>query len=242
MPRSPQEHPVGYTDTPYLPGGTWRVHDATRPAPTVVTPGECGAPPSDAIVLFDGKDLSAWTSGGKPAGWAVEGGAMVVNGSGGIETVRKFGDMQLHLEWASPAKVESESQGRGNSGLFLMGRYEVQILDSFENRTYSDGQAAALYGQHPPLVNASRGPGEWQSYDVVFHPPHFEGEKLAQPARVTLFHNGVLVQDDQNFIGSTRHREVAQYEAHEPTGPIALQDHGNPVRFRNVWVRELKPE
>jgi hypothetical protein len=226
---------VGYTDTPFLPGGKWRVHDASRPAPPVVTPGADGAPPSDAIVLFDGTSLDAWSGGP----WDVRDGAMVVNGAGGIETKRTFGDVQLHLEWAAPADVAGESQGRGNSGVFLMGRYEVQILDSFENRTYSDGQAAALYGQHPPLVNACRPPGEWQSYDIVFRAPRFEGEKLVSPARATVLHNGVLVQDAVEFIGATTHRAIAQYSPHAPEGPIGLQDHGNPVRFRNIWARAI---
>ena len=163
---------------------------------------------------------------------------MEVNGSGSMQTKQEFGDCQLHLEWASPGKAESNSQGRGNSGVFLMGRYEVQILDSFENESYADGQAAALYGQFPPLVNASRGPGEWQSYDIVFEAPRFDGEELASPARVTVFHNGIVVHHGQAMIGATTHRAVAQYSPHGP-GPIQLQDHGNPVRFRNVWVRPL---
>jgi hypothetical protein len=239
----PQEkHPVGYTDTPMLPDGKWHVHDSGRPAPAVVTPGIGAAPPSDAVVLFDGKDLSKWKVQGtdKPAGWQIADGAAEVNGTGSIETRDAFGDLQLHLEWAAPAKVESESQGRGNSGVFLMGRYEVQILDSFENRTYSDGQAAALYGQRPPDVNASKKPGEWQSYDILFRAPRFEGEKLASPGVVTVLQNGVCVHHAVPFLGATRHREVAQYAAHPPTGPIAIQDHGNPVRFRNIWVRPLQ--
>lgn len=238
-----QDQPVGYDDTPMLPGGEWRVHDSKRPAPGVVTPGdEPGAPPSDAVVLFDGADLSAWTSGGGEARWAVEDGAMVVNGTGQIETRERYGDVQLHVEWASPTEVSSGSQGRGNSGVFLMGRYEIQVLDSFENRTYADGQAAAMYGQRPPLVNASRPPGEWQSYDIVFIAPRFEGEELVSPARLTLFHNGVLVHHDEAFLGATTHRAVAKYSPHASEGPIALQDHGNPVRFRNVWARRLGGE
>ena len=234
-----EEPSVGYSDTPFLPDGKWRVHDAARPAPPVVKPGEGGAPPSDALVLFDGKDLAAWKSGDKPAGWRVADGAMEVNGQGDIETREHFGDMQLHLEWASPAKVESSSQGRGNSGVFLMGRYEVQVLDSFENRTYADGQAAAMYGQKPPLVNASRKPGDWQSYDIFFRAPRFDGQKLVSPALVTVVHNGVLVHHGEAFLGATAHRSVAAYAPHDPTGPIRLQDHGNPVRYRNVWVRKL---
>ena len=238
------DEPVGYTDTPQLPGQSWRVHDRDRPVPPVVEPGAGAnlgaAPPADAVVLFGGDGTGAWHAGGEPIGWAVEGGALVVvGGSGSIETVEHFGDLQLHLEWAAPREVAGESQQRGNSGVFLMGRYEVQILDSYRNRTYADGQAAALYGQYPPDVNASRPPGEWQSYDLVFRAPRFEGDTLVAPARITLHHNGVLVHDAREFIGATRHRDVATYESHGPTGPIALQDHGNPVRFRNIWVREL---
>lgn len=237
-----QEHaspPFGYSDTPQLPGQRWRVHDSERPQPMSVVAGQGSAAPSDARVLFDGKDLAAWKNGDAAAGWKVEHGYAEVNGTGNIETREHFGDCQLHLEWASPAKVESSSQGRGNSGVFLLGRYEIQILDSFENPTYADGGAGALYGQFPPLVNASRGPGEWQSYDIFFRAPRFEGDKLAAPALVTVVHNGVVVQHAQELLGATRHREVATYSAHAPTGSIALQDHGNPVRFRNIWVRQL---
>lgn len=241
QPAAPQhgQAPVGYTDTPVIPGQKWRVHDSERPEPAVVKPGEGSAPPSDALVLFSGADLSQWRSGDGPARWTVKDGYAEVNGTGNIETVEQFGDCQLHLEWASPAKVESESQGRGNSGVFLMGRYELQVLDSFENRTYADGSAAAMYGQFPPLVNSSRKPGEWQSYDIVFRAPRFEGDKLTQPALVTVLHNGVVVHHAQAFLGATRHREVASYAPHPGTGPIALQDHGNPVRYRNIWVRRL---
>ncbi len=240
-----QDHqePVGYTDTPYLPegpSGKWRVHDIDRPLPAVVTPGATvGAPPSDAIVLFDGTDLSHWAADQGPAGWRVSGGAMEVNGTGSIHTKESFGDCQLHVEWCAPAEVKGNSQGRGNSGVFLMSRYEVQVLDSFDNRTYADGQAGALYGQNPPLVNACRKPGEWQTYDIVFRAPRFETGKLVKPGRVTLFHNGVLAQDAQELLGVTRHREVATYEPHAAAEPLTLQDHGNPVRYRNIWIRRL---
>lgn len=237
--RPQDSHPIGYKDTPLLPDGKWHVHDPDRPTPAVVTPGTGGAPPSDALVLFDGKSLAAWKSGDKDAAWKLVDGAMEVNGTGTIETRESFGDIQLHLEWRAPEKPESESQGRGNSGVFLMGMYEIQVLDSFENRTYADGQAAALYGQRPPLVNACRKPGEWQSYDIFFKAPRFDGQKLASPAVVTVVQNGVLVQNAEAFLGATRHREVATYSAHAPTGPLALQDHGNPVRYRNIWVRRL---
>ena len=234
-----QDEPVGYDDTPLLPGSKWRVHDKARPVPPIVRPGDGAAAPSDAIVLFDGKDLSQWTDGSKEARWKVENGYMEVNGTGQIQTREQFGDCQLHLEFATPEKVEGSSQGRGNSGLFFFGRYEVQILDSYQNRTYADGQAAALYGQTPPLVNASRGPSQWQSYDITFRAPRFDGGKLLSPARVTVLHNGVLAQDNTEFLGATAHRAVAQYSPHEAAGPIALQDHGNPMRFRNIWIRKL---
>lgn len=237
----------GYTDTPKLPGSGFRVHDAARKPPPVVDPGPAPqqpAPvPADAIVLFDGKDLSAWTGNRGKAEWLVEGGAMQVNGTGDIQTKAEFGDFQLHVEWQSPAQVRGESQGRGNSGVFLSGRYEVQVLDSYDNPTYADGQAAAMYGQFPPLVNACRKPGEWQSYDIVFVAPRFDDQgKLLSPARVTVFHNGILVHHDRAYLGQTAHRSLPAYKAHGPKGPIRLQDHGDPVRFRNVWLRELPAE
>ena len=239
--------PVGYDDTPFLPNSKWRVHDSNRPHPPLVTPGPAGPAvpaPSDAVVLFDGKDLSKWRvyEKGTPARWKIEGDAMVVvAGTGTIESTEKFGDVPLHVEVATPAKVEGHSQERGNSGVFLMSRYEIQILDSFENVTYADGQAGAIYGQFPPLVNASRKPGEWQTYDIVFTAPRFKGSELASPARVTVLHNGVLVQDNQTLIGATKHRVVGTYEAHSDAEPILLQDHGNPTRFRSIWARRLTP-
>jgi len=226
----------------------WPIHDLERPQPTIVTSGTFSTPdtpgkaPSDAIVLFDGTDLSAWKTSkdGGAAAWKVENGYMeVVKGSGSIETKRAFGDIQLHMEFSTPTPPEGESQGRGNSGVFLMGRYEVQVLDSYDNATYSDGQAAAMYGQRPPDVNASRGPGQWQAYDIVFRAPRFEGDELASPGVVTVFHNGVVVHHAEEFLGATAHRRVGKYAPHEPEGPISLQDHGNPIRFRNVWVRRL---
>jgi 3-keto-disaccharide hydrolase len=225
---------VGYDDTPMLPDSQWRVHDSKRVPPPVVTPGVNGAAPSDATQLFGGGDLSAWSGGP----WKLEGDFMEVNGSGQISTKQSFGDCQLHVEWASPSEVVSESQGRGNSGIFLMGRYEVQVLDSYDNVTYADGQAGSLYGQTPPLFNACRKPGEWQSYDIVFEAPEFEGDKLVEPAYVTLIHNGVLVHHRKAYIGGTTHKAVAKYSPHGPA-PIRLQDHGNPVRYRNIWIRPL---
>ena len=235
----------GYTDTPKLPDSQWRVHDSARPHPPIVTPGSApsadrpGKPPSDAIVLFNGTDLSQWTGRDGKAQWKIEGGAMVVNGTGEIRTRREFGSCQLHLEWATPAVVKGDSQGRGNSGVFLMKRYEVQILDSHDNVTYADGQAASLYGQTPPLVNASRPAGAWQTYDIVFMAPVFDGDKVVSPARVTVFHNGVLAHHDKTLIGSTTHKRVGAYAPHPDAAPLALQDHGNPTRFRNIWIRPL---
>lgn len=229
----------GYRDTPHLPGGQWRVHDADRPRPEAVHTLPPGAPPSDAIVLFDGSGLSAWTTDGEAAAWKVHDGELIAGG-GNLSTRGAFGDCQLHLEWASPGQPKGESQGRGNSGVFLMGLYEVQVLDSWDNATYADGQAAALYGQFPPLVNASRSPGEWQSYDIVFRAPRFEGERLLEPARVTVLHNGVVVHHARELLGATRHREVASYAPHAAALPLALQDHGDPVRFRNIWIRTLE--
>lgn len=234
------ERKLGFDDTPFLPGGEWRVHDGTRPLAPIVTPGVGTAPPSDAIVLFDGTHLDAWRSvkEGKEK-WKLVDGAMEVNDTASMETIQHFGDMQLHLEWASPSEVTSQDQGRGNSGVFLMGKYEVQILDCYDNVTYADGQTAALYGQHPPLANACRPPGEWQTYDILFTAPVFEGEELVSPAKVTVLHNGVLVQHGTEFIGEATYRQVAVYSPHAPEGPIELQYHWCPVRFRNIWVRPL---
>lgn len=238
---------TGYTDTPFLPGGKWRVHDDTRPRPKVVTSGEkVGDAPSDALVLFDGSDLSQWKKeDGSAAEWVVVSGYLEVppknSGKGGyLFTKKEFGDMQLHIEWQAPAEVVSNSQGRGNSGIFLMGQYEVQILDSYENKAYADGQASALYGWKPPLVNASRKPGEWQTYDIIFEAPEFdEAGKVEKKAYVTVFHNGVLTQHRQVYLGSTGHKSVAEYKKHPAKMSFKLQDHGNPVRYRNIWVREL---
>ncbi len=230
---------VTYDDTPLLPGGEYRVH-GERPWPAPVIPGEKpGAPPSDAVVLFDGSDLSLWEGRDGPAEWEVRDGFMRVNGTGTIGTREHFGDCQLHLEFALPANPTGSSQGRGNSGVFLMGVYEVQILDSFENPTYPDGQCAAMYGQYPPDFNASRPPGEWQSYDILFRAPRFEDSELVEPARVTVIHNGVFVHLDRAFLGATTHRALPSYRPHGFEGPIRLQDHSNPVRFRNIWARRL---
>ena len=223
------------------PPGKWKVHDMDRPQPQVITPGTAGSPPSDAVVLFDGKDASEWVGrGGQPAKWKVENGAMEANGTGSIRTRKNFGSCQLHVEWATPSTVKGKGQGRGNSGVFLMNQYEVQILDCHQNQTYPDGQAASIYGQNPPAVNACRGPGEWQSYDIIFHRPRFdEAGKVTRPATLTVLHNGVLVQDHFTIWGPTAHKAVATYKAHLYALPIQLQDHGNPVRYRNIWLRPL---
>ena len=222
-------------------------HSMARPQPRVVDPGpytQPAPPPSDAVVLFDGRDLSQWVTSDSarwPARWTVENGYMqVAAGTGGIETARGFGDVQLHIEWMAPSPATGEGQERGNSGVFLMGRYEVQVLDSYQAETYPDGQAGALYGQYPPLVNASRPPGQWQSYDIIFHRPRFEGARVVRPAVVTVLYNGVLVQDASVLTGPTAHQERPPYAAHPDKLPLGLQDHGYPVRFRNVWVRELE--
>ena len=233
---------IGYTDTSVIPGSKWRVHDGDRPQPRVVTPGgACGSPPSDAVVLFDGSDLAQWIGrDGGDAAWKVENGYMEVNGTGDISTRAHFGDCQLHLEWATPEEVVGDSQGRGNSGVFLLGLYEIQVLDSFDNRTYADGSASAIYGQYPPLVNASRGPGEWQSYDVIFESPSWDGDRLVKGTHLTVIHNGIVVHHRQRAVGPTGHRDLANYDTpHADTGPLQLQDHGDPVRFRNIWMRHL---
>jgi len=234
-------HDLGYEDTPTYPGMKWRVHDAKRPRPEVVTPGMCNAPslrpPSDAEVLFNGKDTSKW----EPLSWKVEDGYMeVVPHKGGAKTKESFGDIQLHLEWASPSKIEGTSQNRGNSGVMLMGKYEVQVLDSYNNPTYADGQAASIYGQYTPLVNASCKPGEWQFYDIIFEAPKFEGNKLVKPAFVTVLHNGVVVENHEQILGTTPHAQVGTYTPHGDL-PLELQNHNTYVRYRNIWVRRLKP-
>jgi hypothetical protein len=223
----------------------WPIHDRTRPQPRKVTPGAMDAParpPSDAVVLFDGRDLSKWESDkGGPAPWKVENGYFeVVKGTGGIHTKDGFGDVQLHVEWMAPRPPVGKDQDRGNSGVFFMNSYEVQVLDSYESETYPDGQASALYGQYPPLVNANRPPGEWQFYDIVFIAPRFDASgTLLKPARVTVFFNGVLTQHNVELVGPTSHKVRTPYKAHPDQGPLGLQDHDHPVRFRNIWVRPI---
>ena len=240
---------TGYRDTPVIPGQKWKVHDADRPAPRRITPGaNYGEPPSDAIVLFDGKDLSKWVARGRgiaegtPAKWKVENGYMLsTHGSGDVATKERFGDVQLHIEWASPSVIDGASQWRGNSGILLMSRYEVQVLDSWENPTYADGQAGAIYGWWPPLVNAARKSGEWQAYDIIFEAPRWAGDKLEKQANVTVIHNGVVLHHKQDIGGPMAHRVVRQYQKHEPEEPLALQNHDTLVRYRNIWIRKLRP-
>ncbi len=240
---------LGFTDTPILPGQKWHVHDPDRPHPHVVTPGkEPGAAPSDAIVLFDGKDLSKWDQRGRGADsgklvdaqWKVENGYFeVVPGTGDLFTREKFGDCQLHVEWSELPDVRGASQARGNSGVLLMSRYEIQVLDAYNNPTYADGQASAIYGQFPPLVNPARPPGEWQTYDIIFEAPRFEGERLVKPAVYTVLFNGVLVHNHKEPIGAMVYRQVAKYTRHDPEEPLMLQEHHDRVRFRNIWIRRL---
>ncbi|MEY4114264.1 MAG: hypothetical protein RLZ76_957 [Bacteroidota bacterium] len=224
-------------------GGDPKLSEIYDPATAVISPGKTNAePPSDAIVLFDGKDFSNWVgTKGKDVEWTLADGAMTVKrGAGLITTKQSFGDCQLHIEWRTPAEVKGEGQGRGNSGIFLMGRYELQILDSYNNKTYSNGQAGSIYKQLVPLVNASRGPGEWQSYDVIFTAPRFsENGVLQSQARITVLHNGVLIQNNAAIWGGTEYIGIANYKSHGAKEPISLQDHGDPVSFRNIWIRPL---
>ena len=229
----------------------WPIHDRSRPQPPVITSGTAstqelpGRPPSDAVVLFDGKDLSQWVSAkGGPAEWKVENGYFeIVPKTGDIQTKQAFGDCQLRVEWAAPKPPHGEDQDRGNSGVYLMGLYEVQVLDSYQSKTYADGQAAAFYGQYPPLVNACRAPGEWQTYDIVWHGLRFNASgKLLRPGTVTVLHNGVLVQDHVTLTGPTAHKQRPPYTAHPEKLPLRLQDHNHPVRYRNIWVRALAEE
>jgi hypothetical protein len=240
---------LGYTDTPMLPSGKWHVHDPARPHPPVVTPGatfsDGAAAPSDAIVLFDGTDLSKWEGDKGEPQWIVHQDYMEVKPhSGYIHTKEKFGDFQLHLEFCEPSKVVGDSQERGNSGVFLQGVYEVQVLDCFNNPTYADGQCGAIYGQSPPLVNACKKPGQWQTYDIFFEAARWnENHELVRPASVTVIQNGLLLHHKQAILGPTGHKILAKYDKELPAeAPIALQDHGNPMRFRNIWVRKIQEE
>jgi hypothetical protein len=220
-----------------------KLTEVWQPEPRVVTPGKTSQDaPSDAVILFDGKDLSQWQkeNGGNVA-WKLGNGYMqVVKGAGNIQTKRSFGDCQLHIEWRTPDTVRGDGQGRGNSGIFLMGLYELQVLDSYKNRTYSNGQAGSIYKQQMPIVNVCRQPGEWQTYDVIFTAPRFNSDSsLRSSARITVLQNGVLVQNNVSIIGSTRYVGIAFYKMHADKLPLILQDHGNPVSYRNIWIREL---
>ncbi len=240
------------TTRPYArPQGAqqWGPNDRNRPEPPIITPGtestqeKPGRPPSDAIVLFNGKDLSNWEAvNGGPAKWDVgDGYFQTVPGVGDIQTKASYGDFQLHVEWATPNPPHGTDQDRGNSGVFLHGLYEIQVLDSFNNVTYADGEAAAVYGQYPPLVNAARPPGVWQMYDIAFHGARFDSSgKVTRKANVTVFYNGVLVQDHVEIMGPTAHHERPPYTPHPDRLPLRLQDHHHPVRYRNLWLRELK--
>ena len=228
-----------YGDTPDAKHA-WAVHDRNRPQPPVIQ-AEPGKPPSDAVILFDGTSLDKWCAdNGEPTKWVMNDGAMeCVRGSGYIRTKESFGDCQLHVEWATPVKVEGGDQGRGNSGVFLMGQHEVQVLDNYDNVTYADGQAASVYAENPPLVNACRKPGEWQTYDIIFHQPVWEGDVMKFPGSVTVLHNGVLAQDHWELEGLSTHCQRRPLTKYGEKGPLKFQDHGNPVRFRNVWIREI---
>ncbi|HLA84603.1 MAG TPA: DUF1080 domain-containing protein [Thermoguttaceae bacterium] len=208
------------------------------PKPPVVDPGPADGPPSDAVVLFDGKDLSQWDGGER---WLVQDGVATARG-GDMATKKSFGDCQLHVEWAAPEKIAGTDQARGNSGVYLMGRYEVQILDSYQNDTYHDGQAGAIYKQSPPMVNACRPPGRWQTFNIIFHAPRFADDgRVERPAAMTVLHNGVVVQDHFELAGETSWNQPPAYKPHADRLPIKIQYHGDPVRFRNIWVRELTP-
>ena len=242
---------LGYSDTPIIPGTSWHVHDGDRPQPRVVTPGatfsQGAGAPSDAIVLFDGKDLAKWQGNRGAAQWVVKDGYMEMNGTGGIRTKEKFPDFQLHVEWCTPAPPRGEGQSRGNSGILINGMYEVQVLDSYQSKTYPDGQAGALYGQTPPLVNASKPPGEWQTYDIIWESPRWdEADKVVKAGCVTVLHNGVVLHHKRDYIGRTdgiggiAHKSLGAYgKPHAPEVVIELQDHSSPIRYRNIWVRPL---
>jgi hypothetical protein len=239
-----QQAPTGYDDTPMQPNGRWHIHDGKRPQPPIVTPGPLAPspPPPDATVLVGaGTDRSAWQmmADGTAVTWPMADGVLST-GKGMIRTRAEFTDYQLHVEFATPSQVRGHSQERGNSGVYLNGKFEIQVLDSYQNITYPDGQAAAMYGQFPPLVNASRPPGEWQSYDIAFRSPRFKsGGALESPAIVTVLHNGLVVHHATAFWGPTQHKKIDPYTPDNAKGPIALQDHGNPVRYRNIWIRRL---
>jgi hypothetical protein len=230
----------GYKDTPKLPWCDYLVHDPDRPAPKRIDPGPAGPPwpaPSDAIVLFDGKDLSKWQEPEKYC--RLVDGCLEALGDGSFATKQSFGSCQIHLEWVAPAGFQGPWYNQGNNGILLMGRFEIQVFDSYNVKIYPDGEAGAVYGQTPPLVNPCRKPGQWQTYDIFFTAPKFQGDKLLQPARVTMLFNGVLVHLNQEIYGDTGHRILPEYKEKTSTGPLALGNHDCPVRFRNIWLRPL---
>jgi hypothetical protein len=246
QPEKPQ--PIGYSDTPVIPGTQWKVHDIDRPRPAAVAPGaKLGDAPADAIVIFDGKDTSQlfWRKKDdptpRPSPWKIENGELLVDG-GDCWTKLEFASCQLHLEWKSEPNTKGNSQKKGNGGIFLMDRYESQILDCDNNPTYADGMAGAVYGQTPPMVNAVRKAGEWQSYDIVFTAPKLKDGTVVEPARITTFINGVCVQNNTSIMGPTQHRKTTDYSGKFPAkASIRFQDHKNepPIRLRNIWVRPL---
>ncbi len=228
----------GYKDTPKLPWCEWLCHDPDRPAPPRVDPGPAGPPapfPADAIVLFDGSNIARWR---ETAGWTIDRGELVT-GEGRLASKESFGSAQIHVEFMGPANFVGPWSNRGNNGVLLMGLFEIQIFDSVNEKIYPDGQCAAIYGQTPPRVNVTRSPGEWQSFDIVFTAPKFEGSRLVSPARATVFHNGVLVHLEEEIHGETGHRIVPEYKQKVNSGPLVLYGHGCPVRFRRIWVRPL---
>lgn len=237
---SPEGVP-GYKDTPKQPWSGYLVHDPDRPVPPRVDPGEpacgnnAGKPPSDAIVLFDGRDMKQWL----PAQWSIEQGCLVA-GRGDLTTRQEFGHCQLHLEWQAPDPPQGSWSNRGNNGVKMLGLFEIQIFDSDSTKIYADGQAAAVYSQTPPLVNACRKSGQWQTYDIALRAPRFQDGKLVEPARLTMFHNGVLVHFNQEIYGSSPHAGVATYDGAKATGPISLLAHNSPVKFRSIWIRPLR--
>lgn len=254
-PKPAQEHDGddirGYRDTPQIPGQKWKVHDMERPRPAKVKPGPMvsAPPPADAIVLFDGKDLSQWEQVARRGGavsapqWKVENGYLeIVPRTGRIRTKQHFGDCQLHIEWQIPNEAKGNGQSIGNSGVELMSRYEIQVLESESHLTYADGGAGSIYGVWPPLVNAARPQGEWNSYDIFFKAPRFEGDKLVSPATITVVWNGILVQHHKEYLGTTVWRRVGRYTPHPAEQPLSLQDHNQAVRFRNIWIRKMNAE
>lgn len=242
LPASPCPEMLGYRDTPLIPGQKWKVHDIDRPRPEKVKGTVLATPPpSDAIVLFDGTNLDKWTSyrrGQQQAPeWKVEGGTLTVGGRGDLVTKDSFGDIQLHLEWKPGTK--NCGQNKGNSGVILMGRYEVQVLESYDNPTYADGQAGSMYGQFPPLVNATNPADQWNSYDIIFRAPRFKDGRMSEPPRVTIIHNGIVLHHDNAFVGQMAHRIHKAFEPHRAEEPLTLQNHNEATNFRNIWVRKL---